>query len=98
MITLKTNYGDIKLTLHKDATPNTVENFLSYIKEGFYSDTLFHRVIPGFMIQGGGFESGLVSKKTNAPIENEAAKGHKNMRGTVAMARTSDPHSATSQF
>ncbi len=98
MITLKTNYGDIQIRLHEDKTPLTVANFLSYAKSGFYDGTLFHRVIPRFMIQGGGFDGHFMQKKTQAPVENEANKGAKNKRGTLAMARTSDPHSATAQF
>lgn len=98
MIKLKTNYGDIELQLHADKTPLTVANFLAYVKEGFYDNTIFHRVIPRFMIQGGGFDDQFQQKSTKAAIENEANKGAKNTRGTIAMARTSDPHSATAQF
>lgn len=98
MIKIKTNYGDIELQLHADKTPLTVANFLAYAKEGFYDGTIFHRVIPRFMIQGGGFDGQFQQKKTGATIENEANKGAKNTRGTIAMARTSDPHSATAQF
>ena len=98
MITLKTNHGDIKLELDVENTPNTANNFLAYAKEGFYNDTIFHRVIDGFMIQGGGFTKGMKQKDTKANIENEADKGGKNVRGSIAMARTSDPHSASSQF
>jgi len=98
MITLKTNMGDIKLELDYENTPTTANNFLNYAKQGFYDDTIFHRVIDGFMVQGGGFESGMKEKDTNAPIENEADKGGKNNRGTIAMARTMDPHSASAQF
>jgi peptidyl-prolyl cis-trans isomerase B (cyclophilin B) len=98
MITLKTNHGDIKLELDFENTPNTANNFLTYAKEGFYNDTIFHRVIDGFMIQGGGFTKGMKQKETKANIENEADKGSKNVRGSIAMARTSDPHSASSQF
>lgn len=98
MVTFKTNYGDIEIRLHADKTPVTVANFLTYAKEGFYTGTIFHRVIPRFMIQGGGFDEQFQQKKTRAAIENEANKGAKNKRGTVAMARTSDPHSATAQF
>lgn len=97
MITLKTNHGDIKLNLH-DETPNTRDNFLNYAREGFYDGTIFHRVINGFMIQGGGFEPGMEQKSTQSPIENEANLGMGNKRGTIAMARTNDPHSATCQF
>lgn len=98
MITLKTNYGDITLELDFTNTPNTANNFLSYAQEGFYNGTIFHRVINGFMIQGGGFDSNMKQKQSKDPIENEASKGQKNKRGTIAMARTSDPHSATAQF
>ena len=98
MITLKTNHGDIKLELDFKNTPNTAKNFLNYAKQGFYNDTIFHRVIDGFMIQGGGFLKGMEQKKTGPSIENEADKGGKNDRGTLAMARTSSPHSASSQF
>lgn len=98
MVTLHTNLGDITLELDFENTPQTAENFLNYAKEGFYDGTVFHRVINGFMIQGGGFDSKMSQKKGNAPIRNEANKGLKNKRGTIAMARTSDPHSASSQF
>ena len=98
MITLKTNYGDIQIELDQQNTPNTAENFLNYVKVGFYNNTVFHRVINDFMIQGGGFEVGMKQKKVNAAIQNEADKGKSNKRGTLAMARTSDPHSATAQF
>ena len=98
MITLKTNHGDIKIELDFVNTPITANNFLSYVKQGFYDDTIFHRVIDGFMIQGGGFEPGMKEKDSDAPIENEADKGGKNKCGAVAMARTSDPHSASAQF
>ncbi|MBD3584168.1 peptidyl-prolyl cis-trans isomerase [Salinimonas sp. HHU 13199] len=98
MVTLKTNFGDIKLELFEDKAPKTVENFISYVKDGFYDNTIFHRVIDGFMVQGGGFTEDMDQKKTNAPIENEANNGVANEKGTVAMARTNDPHSATSQF
>ncbi|MBY0377906.1 MAG: peptidyl-prolyl cis-trans isomerase [Gammaproteobacteria bacterium] len=98
MIKIKTNYGDIELQLHSDKTPITAANFLAYAKKGFYDNTIFHRVIPRFMIQGGGFSDQFKQKETDAPIENEANKGAKNTRGTIAMARTSDPHSATAQF
>lgn len=98
MVTLHTNFGDIKLALFEDKAPLTVANFLRYAKEGFYEETLFHRVIPGFMIQGGGFESDMEQKETHPAIPNEASNKIKNTRGTVAMARTNDPHSATSQF
>ncbi len=98
MITLKTNHGDIQLELDFENTPITAENFLKYAKQGFYDGTIFHRVIDGFMIQAGGFEAGMIEKDTDAPIENEADKGGENKRGTVAMARTMDPHSASAQF
>lgn len=90
--------GDIKLELFADKAPKTVENFLAYVDSGFFDLTIFHRVIPNFMIQGGGFEADMTQKDTNAPIENEADNGVANKRGTIAMARTNDPHSATSQF
>lgn len=98
MITLQTNFGDIKLELDFKNTPVTANNFLNYAKNGFYDDTIFHRVINGFMIQGGGFDKNMKQKQTQSPIENEANKGEKNKRGTIAMARTSDPHSASAQF
>ncbi|HCU05637.1 MAG: hypothetical protein A2X77_01585 [Gammaproteobacteria bacterium GWE2_42_36] len=98
MITLQTNYGDISLELDLEHTPKTAENFLSYAKSGFYDETIFHRVIDGFMIQGGGFDQHMKQKPTQSPIENEAATGASNTIGTIAMARTSDPHSATAQF
>jgi peptidyl-prolyl cis-trans isomerase B (cyclophilin B) len=98
MIILKTSKGEIHLQLDETNTPKTVENFRTYVKNGHFSDTIFHRVIDGFMIQGGGMTSDMMQKKTNAPIENEAKSGKLNKRGTIAMARTSDPHSATSQF
>ena len=98
MITLKTSKGDIKVELYADKAPETVENFLRYAKEGFYDGTIFHRVIDGFMIQGGGMEPGMREKPTHEPVKNEADNGLKNERGTLAMARTPDPHSATSQF
>lgn len=98
MITLDTNYGSITIELDFQNTPKTAENFLNYAKEGFYEGTIFHRVINGFMVQGGGMDQHLARKEGKAPIENEADKGEKNNRGTLAMARTSDPHSASSQF
>jgi len=98
IVRLITSEGDIDIELNRDRAPLSVENFLRYVREGFYNDTIFHRVIPGFMIQGGGFESGLERKETHKPIRNEADNGLKNRPGTIAMARTSDPHSATSQF
>ena len=93
-----TNKGEIVLELDAEKAPATVENFVSYAKSGFYDGTIFHRVIPGFMIQGGGFEPGMKEKDTQAPIKNEADNGLKNDLGTIAMARTPDPHSASSQF
>ena len=98
MVVLKTNFGDIKVKLFEKEAPNTVANFISHVEEGFYDGTIFHRVISNFMIQGGGFEPGMHQKPTKAPIENEADNGLNNKTGTLAMARTSDPHSATSQF
>ncbi|WP_329957642.1 peptidylprolyl isomerase [Bordetella petrii] len=97
-VKLQTNQGDIVITLDAEKAPKTVENFIGYVKDGFYDGTVFHRVIDGFMIQGGGFEPGLKQKPTKAPIENEADNGLKNDKYTLAMARTSDPHSATAQF
>ena len=98
MVTFHTNYGDIVINTFADKAPATVENFLDYCKEGFYDNTIFHRVINGFMIQGGGFEPGMNQKTTKAPVRNEANNGLANNRGTLAMARTNDPHSATAQF
>ncbi|ATM99707.1 MULTISPECIES: peptidylprolyl isomerase B [Proteus] len=98
MVTFHTNYGDIVINTFADKAPATVENFLDYCKEGFYDNTIFHRVINGFMIQGGGFEPGMNQKATKAPVRNEANNGLANNRGTLAMARTNDPHSATAQF
>lgn len=98
MLTLQTNYGDISIELDFENTPNTAENFLAYAKEGFYDGTIFHRVIDGFMIQGGGFDAEMNQKKTGKTIKNEANKGKANKRGSIAMARTSEPHSASSQF
>lgn len=98
MITLQTNYGPIKLQLNREMAPLTVDNFIQYASNGFYDGTIFHRVMDGFMIQGGGFDANMNQKKTSAPIKNEANKGLKNKRGSIAMARTADPHSATAQF
>jgi peptidyl-prolyl cis-trans isomerase B (cyclophilin B) len=98
MVRLHTNFGVITLELDPAKAPKTVENFLSYVRSGHYDNTLFHRVINGFMIQGGGFEPGMRQKATAKPIENEATNGLRNNKYTVAMARTSDPHSATAQF
>lgn len=97
-VLLHTNKGDITLELNAEKAPKTVENFLNYVNAGFYDGTIFHRVIPNFMVQGGGFEPGMAQKNTNDPVENEANNGLKNDMYTVAMARTSDPHSATAQF
>jgi len=98
MIKLTTNHGTITLQLDAEKAPITTQNFIDYVNAGFYSNTIFHRVIPNFMIQGGGFEPGMNQKKVNAPIKNEAANGLKNDKYTIAMARTGDPHSATGQF
>ena len=98
MAVLHTNHGDITLDLDAENSPATVANFLQYVRAGHYDNTLFHRVIPGFMIQGGGFAPGMTQKTTRGAVANEAANGVKNSRYTVAMARTSDPHSATAQF
>jgi peptidyl-prolyl cis-trans isomerase B (cyclophilin B) len=98
MVRLHTNLGIIGIELDAERAPKTVANFLDYVKSGHYNNTIFHRVINGFMIQGGGFEPGMSQKPTKAPIENEAANGLRNSKYTVAMARTSDPHSATAQF
>ena len=98
MIKLHTNFGVIALELDAEKAPETVKNFIAYVEAGHYNNTVFHRVIPGFMIQGGGFEPGMKQKPCTAPIKNEADNGLKNDNYTVAMARTSDPHSATAQF
>jgi peptidyl-prolyl cis-trans isomerase B (cyclophilin B) len=98
MVKLHTNFGAITLDLDAAKAPDTVRNFLAYVEGGHYANTIFHRVIDGFMIQGGGFEPGMKQKPTGAPVRNEAANGLKNDRYTVAMARTNDPHSATAQF
>lgn len=95
---MKTNIGEIKLELYPDKAPVTVENFVSYVKDNFFNGLIFHRVINGFMIQGGGFDENLRQKETKAPIKIESDNGLKNNRGTIAMARTNDPNSATSQF
>ncbi|NNJ91601.1 MAG: peptidyl-prolyl cis-trans isomerase [Gammaproteobacteria bacterium] len=97
-VLLETNKGNIELELYPDKAPATVANFLRYVDEGFYKGTIFHRVINSFMIQGGGFDAAMKKKNVHASIQNEADNGLKNQRGTVAMARTSDPHSATAQF
>jgi peptidyl-prolyl cis-trans isomerase B (cyclophilin B) len=98
MVKLETSLGNITLQLDAEKAPVTTQNFLDYVNGGFYSNVIFHRVIPNFMIQGGGFEPGMKQKKTNAPIKNEAANGLKNDKYTIAMARTGDPHSASAQF
>ena len=98
MIKLTTNHGVIMFDLNAEKAPKTVANFLAYVEAGHYDGTIFHRVIKNFMIQGGGMEPGMNQRKTSAPIENEAANGLRNKRGSVAMARTNDPHSATAQF
>jgi peptidyl-prolyl cis-trans isomerase B (cyclophilin B) len=98
IVELSTTMGTIRLELYPDKAPKTVANFLQYVKEGHYAGTVFHRVIDGFMIQGGGFDATLTQKATREPIQNEADNGLKNARGTVAMARTGDPHSASAQF
>src|SRR5438067_1778977 len=98
VVVLETSLGTIKLELYPDKAPLTVQNFLGYVDEGFYDGTVFHRVIPTFMIQGGGMEPGMRQKKTKATIKNESANGLANKRGTVAMARTSAPDSASAQF
>jgi peptidyl-prolyl cis-trans isomerase B (cyclophilin B) len=98
MIKLQTNHGDILIEVDYDKAPITAANFEQYVREGHYDGTLFHRVIDGFMIQGGGMDAKFNQKKTRAPIENEAKNGLKNLAGTIAMARTMDPHSASAQF
>jgi len=98
MIRMKTSMGEMTIELDHDKAPETCRNFLQYVRDGFYDGTIFHRVIDSFMIQGGGFEPGMKQKQTNAPVKNEANNGLKNDRGTIAMARTGDPHSATAQF
>lgn len=97
-VILETNFGDIEIELNEEKAPKSVANFLSYVRKGFYNDTIFHRVMDGFMIQGGGFTEDMEQKPTDAPIENEADNGLANEVGTLAMARTNDPHSATAQF
>jgi peptidyl-prolyl cis-trans isomerase A (cyclophilin A)/peptidyl-prolyl cis-trans isomerase B (cyclophilin B) len=97
-VEIKTNLGNMVVELYPDQAPKTVDNFLRYVKDDHYRNTVFHRVIPGFMIQGGGLDKALNQKPTRPPVENEAANGLRNDAGTIAMARTSDPHSATSQF
>ncbi|HUH36505.1 MAG TPA: peptidylprolyl isomerase [Spongiibacteraceae bacterium] len=98
MVVLKTNYGEIRIELDMENAPKTSENFLQYVRDGHYDGTIFHRVIDGFMIQGGGFDESMKQKATRDPIENEADNGLKNNAGTLAMARTMDPHSASAQF
>jgi len=98
MVILHTNYGEIHIALDETLAPKTAENFLTYVKEGFYDGTIMHRVIDGFMVQGGGFTPDMKQKTTKACIPNEADNGLKNVRGSIAMARTSDPHSASAQF
>jgi peptidyl-prolyl cis-trans isomerase B (cyclophilin B) len=98
MVRLHTSRGTITVELYPEQAPQTVRNFLDYVAAGHYDNTLFHRVIDGFMIQGGGYEPGMKQKPTRAPVKNEADNGLKNQTGTIAMARTSDPHSATAQF
>jgi peptidyl-prolyl cis-trans isomerase B (cyclophilin B) len=98
MIILETSHGNIEIELDADKAPNTVKNFESYVKDGFYDGTIFHRVINGFMVQGGGMLPDMSQKETKDQIKNEADNGLKNMLGTIAMARTGDPHSATAQF
>ena len=97
-VLLTTNHGTIKIELETEKAPKSVENFLAYVNAGHYNGTIFHRVIPGFMVQGGGFEPGMKQKPTNDPVENEAKNGLKNKPYTLAMARTSAPHSASAQF
>jgi peptidyl-prolyl cis-trans isomerase A (cyclophilin A) len=97
-VVLETNMGSIEIELNAEKAPLTVKNFLEYVDQKFYDGLIFHRVIDGFMIQGGGFDAKMIQKKTNAPIKNEASNGLKNEKGTIAMARTADPHSGTSQF
>lgn len=97
-VLLRTSQGDILLELYADRAPNTVNNFVQYVEDGYYDGTIFHRVITGFMVQGGGFTADMERKSTRNPVRNEADNGLLNERGTIAMARTNDPHSATSQF
>jgi peptidyl-prolyl cis-trans isomerase B (cyclophilin B) len=97
-VTFETSHGNIVIELNEEKAPETVKNFLNYVNSGFFDGTIFHRVIPNFMIQGGGFTPDMMQKTTEAPIQNEADNGLSNDRGTIAMARTNDPHSATAQF
>ncbi len=98
VVVLDTSLGKIRIGLHQDKAPLTVKNFLAYVRAGHYDGTIWHRVIPGFMIQGGGFEEDMTERPTRPPVKNEAKSGLSNLRGTVAMARTNDPNSATAQF
>jgi len=98
VVRMQTNVGNIDIEFYPDKAPKTVENFLSYVKQGYFNGLIFHRVIPGFVIQGGGFEKGMNKRKSGPPIKNEADNGLRNLTGTLSMARTSDPHSASSQF
>ena len=98
MIILHTNHGDIHIELDYEKAPKTAKNFEEYVTSGFYNGVIFHRVINGFMVQGGGFEPGMIQKEVHDPIQNEANNGLSNKKGTLAMARTPDPHSATAQF
>jgi cyclophilin family peptidyl-prolyl cis-trans isomerase len=98
MLEMKTSMGTMTIELYPEKAPKTVENFLQYVKDGFFKGTIFHRVIPGFMVQGGGFTADFQQKDTREPVRNEADNGLKNLRGTLAMARTQNPHSATAQF
>ena len=97
-VLMQTSLGDFRIELYPAEAPRTVENFIQYVEDGFYDGTIFHRVVRGFVIQGGGFTADMREKDTRDPIENEARNGLRNLRGTLSMARTSDPHSATSQF
>lgn len=97
-VLMRTSAGDLTIELYPDEAPGTVRNFLQYVEDGFYDGTIFHRVVRGFVIQGGGFTADMMEQETRAPIENEATNGLMNLRGTLSMARTMDPHSATSQF
>lgn len=97
-VILETSKGNITIDLNEEKAPKTVANFMNYVNDGFYNGTIFHRVIPNFMIQGGGFMPGMVQKATEEPVDNEANNGLSNVRGSIAMARTNDPHSATAQF
>nr|WP_067285828.1 peptidylprolyl isomerase [Marinobacterium profundum] len=98
LVQMQTSAGNLEIELFDDQAPKTVANFLQYVNEGFYNGSIFHRVIPGFMIQGGGFTQDMQKKQTHAPVENESNNGLSNLAGTLAMARTNDPHSATAQF